>query len=69
MEHQFFGRSDRGSDVNERSSLTRYLGEKLEFVQSPGLYSIIQRKCLRTESGVLGKSTSLSCGKVQDLEV
>ena len=37
-------------------------------LQSLGLYSIIQRQCLKTESSVLRESTSLSDGEVQDLE-
>ena len=36
-------------------------------LQSPGLYSMIQRQCLKTESSVLRKGTSPSCSKVQDL--
>ena len=37
-------------------------------LQSPGLYSIIQGQYLKTESGLLGKGTSLSCSEVQDPE-
>ena len=40
---------------------------KVLVLQSPGLYSIITRQCPKTESIVLGESTSLSDGKVQDL--
>ena len=36
-------------------------------LQSPGLYSTIERQCLKTESVVLGESTSLSDSEVQDL--
>ena len=35
-------------------------------LQSPGLYSIIKRQCLKTESVVLRESTSPSDGEVQD---
>ena len=38
-------------------------------LQSPGLYSIIQMQCPKTESGVLGEGTSLSDGKIQDPEM
>ena len=36
-------------------------------LQSPGLYSTIERQCPKTESIVLGESTSPSDGEVQDL--
>ena len=41
---------------------------KVLVLQSPGLCSTIGRQRLKTESVVLGESTSLSNGEVQDLE-
>ena len=35
-------------------------------LQSLGLYSIIQGQCPKAKSSILGESTSLSYGEVQD---
>ena len=35
-------------------------------LQSPGLYSTVERQCPKTKSVVLGESTSPSDGEVQD---
>ena len=65
------GHGYKDSDVVTRRQdeiTQRDIQTELLVVQSPGLYSLIQRQCPKTESDVLGKGTSPHCGKVQDPE-
>ena len=44
----------------------RDIQTKVLVLQSPGLYSTVERQCPKTESIMLGEGTSPSDGEVQD---
>ena len=64
---EFGGHGYKDSDMvmRRRDKITQQdIRTKVLVLQSPGLYSTIQRQCPKAESSVLRKGTSLSCIEV-----